>query len=193
PGYGIYECADGHVMFMVGIAGFGAGWPVLINWMQEEGAAEDLADPKYLELFENLDMRTLTNLLMGGGDPQTVQEMMQRFAHINEVLTAFIKGRSKQYLYEEGQARRLLVGIVSTPKDLYENPQLRAHDFWAEVEHPELGPTFEYPGAPYHIPKAPWRIRRRAPLLGEHTRSVLCEELGLTDEDIVTLSAAGIT
>lgn len=188
PGYGIYECADGHVMFMVGIAGFGAGWPVLIEWMAEEGAAGDLTDPKYIEMFATLDMRTMTALMMGMGDPKEIEETIARFTYVNETLAAFIAARPKDYLYSEGQRRRLLVGIVSTPKDLVENEQLAAHDFFAEVEHPELGATFRYPGAPYHITKAPWRIRRRAPLTGEHTREVLTAA-GLTDAQVDELAA----
>ena len=41
-----------------------------------------------------------------------------------------------------------------------------------QVEHPELGKSFVYAGAPYQLPKSPWAIRRRPPLLGEHNREV---------------------
>ncbi|MDP9238052.1 MAG: CoA transferase [Chloroflexota bacterium] len=51
----------------------------------------------------------------------------------------------------------------------------RARGFFVEVEHPELGRTITYPGAPYRFSETPWRIERRAPLLGEHTEEVLAE------------------
>ena len=35
------------------------------------------------------------------------------------------------------------------------------------VEHPELGRSYTYPGAPYRFTTTPWEIRRRAPLLAE--------------------------
>jgi crotonobetainyl-CoA:carnitine CoA-transferase CaiB-like acyl-CoA transferase len=38
---------------------------------------------------------------------------------------------------------------------------------------------------------SPWRLRRTAPLLGEHTAEVL-GEIGYTDADIGGLSAAGV-
>ncbi|MBV8935771.1 MAG: hypothetical protein JO095_08215 [Alphaproteobacteria bacterium] len=44
------------------------------------------------------------------------------------------------------------------------------HDrgFWQEVDDPELGRSFIYPGE-YAIYKgSPWRIPRKAPLIGEH-------------------------
>jgi len=47
-----------------------------------------------------------------------------------------------------------------------------------EVEHPELGRSVRYPGAPYALQKGAWRISRRAPRLGEHTGEVLAEIAG---------------
>ena len=47
--------------------------------------------------------------------------------------------------------------------------QLFGHD---RFEHPELGRSFRYPGAPYALPASPWRISRRAPMLGEHDAEV---------------------
>jgi len=60
-----------------------------------------------------------------------------------------------------------------------------------EVPHPELGRSFTYPGAPYRFEKSPWRISRRAPLLGEHEEEVL-GELGLDAEAIAKLRADGV-
>ncbi len=43
------------------------------------------------------------------------------------------------------------------------------------MEHPELGRSIRYPGAPYAFQRGRWRISRRAPMLGEHTAEVLAE------------------
>ena len=49
------------------------------------------------------------------------------------------------------------------------------------IEHPELGRSFRYPGAPYQLPASPWGISRRAPLLGEHDDEIF-DELGVSEE-----------
>jgi crotonobetainyl-CoA:carnitine CoA-transferase CaiB-like acyl-CoA transferase len=49
-----------------------------------------------------------------------------------------------------------------------------------------------YPGPPYRHREAPWQIRRRPPLLGEHTAEILQGELGLTPDQITALTGAGV-
>jgi crotonobetainyl-CoA:carnitine CoA-transferase CaiB-like acyl-CoA transferase len=60
----------------------------------------------------------------------------------------------------------------------------RQRDFWVNVEHPELNASITYPGAPFKSTLAPWRISRRAPLIGEHNTEMYEEELGLTKEEV---------
>jgi crotonobetainyl-CoA:carnitine CoA-transferase CaiB-like acyl-CoA transferase len=66
-----------------------------------------------------------------------------------------------------------LIGIVSTPEDLAKNPQLNARHWYQDVEHDHLHDALRYPGPPYRLSATPWRIARRAPLLGEHNAEVL--------------------
>ena len=56
-----------------------------------------------------------------------------------------------------------------------------ARGYFVEVEHPELGRKFRYPGAPYLFSGTPWRVYRRPPLLGEQTSEILRGELGLSN------------
>jgi crotonobetainyl-CoA:carnitine CoA-transferase CaiB-like acyl-CoA transferase len=74
-----------------------------------------------------------------------------------------------------GQQRGFQFGIIYSPEEALENPHFAARGFVVEVEHPELGRTVRYPGAPYRFNKTPWQIRRRAPLLGEDNDSVFSE------------------
>ena len=46
------------------------------------------------------------------------------------------------------------------------------------MQHPELGRSFTYPGAPWRFGASPWAISRRPPLIGEHNGELLAE-LGL--------------
>ena len=70
------------------------------------------------------------------------------------------------------------------------DPQLQARGFPVDVEHPEIGRSLRYPGAPYRFSATPWAVRRRAPLIGEDNAAVFAE-LGLTSAEIEALQRAG--
>ena len=114
PGIGTYQTQDGYIYSAVGIPGFGSPWSELISWMEEEGRAEDLTDPLYAETFANFNMRALG-----------AQEELERLAPImnraHEVLTAFYESKTSMEAYEQGQERRLLIGMVASPADIGES------------------------------------------------------------------------
>ncbi len=191
PGLGTYECADGHVFLMIGLPGFGAPLTTLIDWMAEEGMAEDLTDPRWKEIFAQIDLRLIAVLLQSP-DVSLAQEWVPRFRHVDPIIERFIRTKPKHVLYEEGQRRGLLIAPVNTPKDVVENPQLNARGFFQEVAHPELGATIRYPGPPYRLGLTPARIWRRPPRIGEHNLEVYRDELGLSPQELSALAAAGV-
>jgi crotonobetainyl-CoA:carnitine CoA-transferase CaiB-like acyl-CoA transferase len=70
---------------------------------------------------------------------------------------------------------------------LLDDPHLTDRGFWKEVAHPELGRSFIYPGEAAIYNGSPWRITRRAPLIGEHNAEILCGELGLSSGELTVL------
>ena len=168
PGLGPYEAKEGWIWGYVGTPG-GAPWSELLKWMEDEGKAEDLTEEPYRSVCEQLNLRFLTGLAFNAEEREKNIPILQ---HIGEVLQRFFSGKTAWELYEQGQGRRLLIGIVSTPEDLVKNPQLVARDWYQDVEQPDLG-TIRYPGPPYRLSETPWRIERRPPLPGEHTDEVL--------------------
>ena len=74
-------------------------------------------------------------------------------------------------------------GPVQTVKEVYESEQLQKRQLFIEIED-GLGGLIRTVGTPVKFsgfqPQAP----RRAPFLGEHTREVLTEMLGLTDAEL---------
>jgi crotonobetainyl-CoA:carnitine CoA-transferase CaiB-like acyl-CoA transferase len=175
PGMGPYEASDGWIWSYVGAPG-GAPWTELLAWIGDESKAEDLTGEPYNSIIAELNMRFLTALVL---NPETAKEKGPFLKHIDDVLLRFFKGKPKWELYEQGQRRRLLIGIVSTPEDLAKNPQLSARGWFQDIAHPELNDTLRYPGPPYRLSETPWRITRRPPLLGEHNDEVLAE-IGMT-------------
>ncbi|MEW6298069.1 MAG: CoA transferase, partial [Thermodesulfobacteriota bacterium] len=74
-------------------------------------------------------------------------------------------------LFHAGQERRLCFAPVLTMAQLATQEQLHSRGFFVEVTHPRAG-TLTHLGAPYRLHEPWWRIRRPAPLLGEHNDEV---------------------
>lgn len=182
PGVGAYEAADGYIYSMVGVPGFGAPWSVLAEWMSEDEDAEPVPGD-LLEFLKTLNLRELTAMM---ADAKKMEEVGKKFEVAERLLAAFYKKRGKQELYEEGQAKRLLIGPVNTPRDVVESKQLKARGWYQQVDHE--GEALTYPGGPYRLPASPWAIHRRPPLLGEHNQEVLGDELGLSEQQIAEAS-----
>ena len=188
PGIGTYRTRDGYIYSAVGIPGFGAPWPALIAWMAEEGKAEDLTEPQFAETFAAFDMRTL-------GDPEKLAALAPTLNRAQEVLTAFYAGKTSMEAYEQGQARRLLIGMAAAPADIAENHHLAAREWWVEIEQPRgLGAEpaqLRMPGAPYRLSATPAQIRRVAPRIGEHNHEIWVEEVGIPVEDLPVYAGEG--
>ena len=69
------------------------------------------------------------------------------------------------------------LGYILPTEALLDDLHLHDRGFWQEVEHPELGHSFVYPGEAAICNGSPWRISRRAPLIGGHNAEILCEKL----------------
>jgi crotonobetainyl-CoA:carnitine CoA-transferase CaiB-like acyl-CoA transferase len=108
------------------------------------------------------------------------------------VLDEWIKDYNAEDLLSRAQTLRLPYGVVQWPDKLLQDEQLAARGYFVEVEHPELGRTLRYPGAPYVFGVTPWRLYRRPPLLGEHTVSILRDELSVSPDELAVLSHEGV-
>ena len=168
PGFGPYEASDGWIWGYVGAPG-GAPWSELLQYMVDEGKAADLEEEPYKGVIDQLNIRFLTGLAL---NPEEGKKHLPTLAHIGEVFTRFCASKPKWDLYQEGQHRRLLIGIVSTPEDLAKNPQLAARGYYQSIEG--SAGAVSYPGAPYQLSETPWRATR-PPQAGEHTAEVLEE------------------
>lgn len=74
-------------------------------------------------------------------------------------------------LFRAGEERKLCFAPVFTLGELAKQEHLESRSFFAEVTHPIAGPL-TVPGAPYRLNEPWWKIRRPAPLLGEHNDEV---------------------
>ena len=84
----------------------------------------------------------------------------------------WLRQRTVEEVFELAGESRLPFAPVSTVETLLASPHLKAREHWATLDQPGAG-TVTMPGAPFRMSEAPWRLRRPAPRLGEHTDEVL--------------------
>jgi len=139
----------------------------LADLMDAYGMAGDLSDPKY----------------------QDVGVIAANTSHIIDDLVAnFIASLPAEEVYHAAQNRGFTWGAVRPPEALPDDPHLHDRGFWKQVEHAELGRSFVYPGEAAIYNGSPWRISRRAPLIGEHNVEIYCDELGLSRGEVAVLA-----
>ncbi len=117
-----------------------------------------------------------------------------RIEHGEELKELLIKGLGqwdRKPLFQASGEKRLVFGMAQDAGDLYDCPHLKDRDFFVEVDHPVAGQA-AYPGMGPRLSEMDFRIRRPAPLLGQHNAEIYGQELGYAAEDLVRLRAAGI-
>ena len=79
-------------------------------------------------------------------------------------------------------ANSIPCGPINNYEQVFQDPQVIAREMVVDVEHPTLG-RIRALGSPIKMSATPPDVRRRAPLLGEHTQEVL-SELGLSEAEV---------
>jgi len=159
------KCRDGYVLHCTL-----GDWTSLIEWVAADGKAQDLTEPRWNDVLYRAE----------------------HAEHLFDVLDEWVKDYDREELLRRAQMLRLAYAVVQPLEALLQDEQLAARGFFVEVEHPELGRKFRYPGAPYRFGTTPWCIYRRPPIVGEHTGEILKSELGLETEEIAALAAEGV-
>jgi crotonobetainyl-CoA:carnitine CoA-transferase CaiB-like acyl-CoA transferase len=117
-----------------------------------------------------------------------------RAPHRDEIdarLTSWTAERDARAAMEELQSAGITCGAVQTAADQLEDSQMLHRGFLRRVRQPDLGEVvFEGPAFAGDALPAP--IVQPAPRLGEHTREICREVLGLSDDDIEALLRRGI-
>ena len=173
-----FLCKDGRYINAGMAARTEAQWQVMLEWFREEGLIEGLGE--YLRFPDRAAVRR--------GDPYA-KEQSRRVA---SALQQLADKNDAHYLFTRAQELGFQWGIINAPEDVLADPHFQARGFPTEVEHPDLGESFIYAGAPYKLPESPWSIQRRAPLLGEHNEEIYVGEMGISRDEVAVLKADGI-
>jgi formyl-CoA transferase len=105
------------------------------------------------------------------------------------LIIPWLMEHDKWEIASEAQELRLAITPVLSPKELLEDPQLQAREFFETADHPQLGKV-TCPGSPAKLSDTPGQIGR-APLLGEHN-VVVFRRYGFTRKEIKQFQKDGI-
>jgi crotonobetainyl-CoA:carnitine CoA-transferase CaiB-like acyl-CoA transferase len=81
-------------------------------------------------------------------------------------------------------------GPVYTSAEIFEDPHFKVREMLVDVQQPGSATPAKIAGVPIKLSSTPGGIRRRAPILGEHTDEILMAE-GYAKEDIEAMRSAG--
>ena len=170
-----WPCRDGYLNFIIygGEAGRRTN-QALVEWMDSKGMAPDFLKQKDWKTFDIAKVQ---------------QEEIDR---MEEPIAEFFTGVTKAEFFKEVVKREMLGYPVASVKEIFEDPQHAARDFWQEVDHPELGCSITYPGGFAKFSEGACGIWRRAPRIGEHNEEVYGRELGMKAEELEELKRHGV-
>ena len=162
----IWPCRDGYVAWRIWTGGESHFTEAFINYMNSEGIGQELAGVKF-----------------GISYDEVTQELIESW---ERPIGEFMLRHTKSELVDAALKWGFTLYPVNTPEDLLDNNQLKARDYWVEVEYPDFGVSVSYPGAPFKSTAPMWQISHNAPLIGEHNKEIYTE-LGLSLEYIAEL------
>ena len=150
-------CADGWIIVQ---PGGGASWEDIAGFFE----APEMLEPRFAD-------------------------QAQRSLHgeeLDRIVIDAIKDQSKWDLFHKAAQARMLFGLVQTPSELAECPQLGAREFYREVEHPVIG-KIKVPAVLFNLSLTPYTRTSPAPTLGQHNREIYVDGLGYTQEEMYRL------
>ncbi len=161
---GVIACQDGYVQTLV----FPHVWERLLAAM---GMPELNDDPRF-------------------ADPMERMQQDERPAFM-AIFQDWLKQNTRSEAMAKMQAERVPFTAVNPPSAVLQNPHFKERGYFVEVDHPEAG-VLPYTREPFRMAASPAEPVRRAPLLGEHTETVLRQRLELSDPDLDDLRKQGV-
>ena len=158
--------------------------------MAPHGCYRCRGDDKWISIAvaDDSDWRALCDVI---GRPELAEDA--RFSHpderwrnqaaIDEVIAAWAIDQDDYAAMHALQA----AGVAATPslsnKALFEDPHVTARQMFLRVHHPGLGDDWVI-APPWRLSDTPASVRSCSPLLGEHSRAVFEEILGMSPDEV---------
>ena len=111
---------------------------------------------------------------------------------LDEALTVWTCSREAENLMERLQAAGIAAAVVRSATEVMACRHLEERAWFRRIEHPDLGEK-RYAGHSWRIDGLAERSDLPPPRLGEHSRELLAERLGLSNAEIDDLFERGVT
>jgi len=168
------------------------------EWAAPHGVYPCRGEDRWIAIavFSDVEWRLLRRQLGNppfGQDPRFATAA-GRLEHVDELdgcLAAVTRGQDAHELAERLQQAGVEAGVVQDVEELNRDPQLEHRGHFRELHHEHLGPL-RFENYAIRIAGAPPELRTPGPHLGENTREVLRDLLGLPEPEIDRLAAAGV-
>lgn len=170
-GSGVFSCKDGQVFLLAGGIGATAFWGNFCQWMLDEGVTDAAA-------------------LQGDHWSPAYRRTLEAKTLFERIFHAYSLQRTKDELYAMGQARRVPICPINTPRDALCSRQLQSRGFFIDVTD-AAGNSMTMPGAPYKMSGTPWHLKSAAPFPGQDNQMIF-GELGFVQTDLVRLAKEGV-
>jgi crotonobetainyl-CoA:carnitine CoA-transferase CaiB-like acyl-CoA transferase len=181
--------------------GFGGSAPASVadrgSGQRPERASQTL-DDQWLALAVETEAqwRALCGVL---GQPQvsddprfaTLLARREHAAELDAIVTAWTRTRDKYAAMRELLAAGVPAGAVQSNLETLIDPQLRARDFFQELDRAWVG-RHPHTGMGITLDGTPPQLRRPAPTLGQHNAEVLSDMLGISETEIDELTAGHV-
>ncbi len=141
-----------------------------------------------IAIFDDAQWRTLVDAM---GAPAWASDakfatLAARKQHEDELdanINAWTKEQRAEDVMALLQSRGVPAGVVQNARDVLEDAQMKARQYYQYLDHPEAGHN-AYDGAPFRLSKTPGTLRSAAPVLGQDNEYVCKELLGMSDDEI---------
>ena len=155
-------CEDGWIIVQ---AGGGATWEDISDFFQEP----KLLEPRFSEPAQRAN----------------------NGAEMDEIIINSIKSRGKWELFTKAADARMLFGLVQTPSELIDCPQLESREFFREIQHPTIG-NIKVPAELFKVSETPYQLHTAAPTLGQNNHEIYVEGLGYSTSEYSQLRQLNI-
>jgi len=161
--YEVFATADGHVILAVG------NDSQFASFCKVAGRPELAADARYATMPGRITNRAM----------------------LIPLLREILRERSSAHWLTELEAGNVPCGPINNYKEVFEDPQVRHRGLKVEISH-SAGVPCPAVASPMRFSETPVEYAVPPPLLGEHTRQVLGDLLGMRREELDRLAAMKI-
>jgi CoA:oxalate CoA-transferase len=125
-------------------------------------------------------------------DPEysTIVQRLSRVEKVDEIVESWSKTKTSAEIMAIFKEEGLACGTVQNVEVVSKHPHSQARGMLVESQQPQMG-SVKIPGCPINYSKTPVGQLNPAPLTGQHTKQVLTEFLGLSEDEYQELKNSG--